>query len=825
MEPNLTPLELKKLQLAKLRREDQAKLRYAFDGNNPESRPTPAQEAVLTDNELFIHWIVCSNRCLAEGTLVATPTGPKAIETLVPGDLVYDKHGQPTRVLNVFDQGVQEVGDLVARGHKVWASSTANHQWLTTTQRGWTAELRSDQLGDAMVAKCAIPVSDLGPVDCTTTYSLGALLGDGCSRESRLAISSGDSVVPEAVAAELGGTATRLHPDNYTWRLSGEAPEHYAEWCKGRYAHEKTADLSVVKTWNRRSLLRFVAGLTDTDGSFTAGADALAWRLTMQARPVLVAVEYALLALWGIQVTWSVDNRAKYKNGPCYNIIARNPHDLRRMMVELSPHLVCEHKRWNPAYAAVGGRRSAPDRVRLTWGANRRRVQTWDIEVAAKDHLFLLANGLVTHNSGKTQCGARITAWWFMENHPYDVRPAHWKGPLQILVVGRLGEQIDSEIWNQKIKPLLPGGSYKESRMGGVLQRVTNTRNGNRIIFMSHHDALNAREKVQAFTAHIVWLDEMPDHAGLVTELMMRVLTTQGRLYATFTPLLSNQEIYRLVTTPHPHAKTHKFLMLDNPIFKGREAEVADQVRAMCTSEAEYRARMFGDWWEGDTRATRYNPDVHRVPTPAGYHTQWRHVAMLDPAASGLAGLTVWAEDPGVGTWYCVKSVYLKGTAAYDLLDSVEAELVGLRLEARWCDCNPAGFYKEAARRGVPWRAYTEKNDRKTLTLDAFNARLLEGKLKLTPAADALGDELLRVEWAPGGTKLTNASSFHLLDTARYFADVLPPFKPGLFIAKTQSQEIRAAWQERKARQAAKAAKFKARVVERRPQWDRKWLR
>lgn len=476
-------------------------------------------------------------------------------------------------------------------------------------------------------------------------------------------------------------------------------------------------------------------------------------------------------------------------------------------------------------------RREEQARLRLAYDGNEPTSRPTPAQQAVLQDTETLVHWIVCSNrSGKTACGARLTAWWFLEDHPYMQRPANWKGALQILVVGRLGEQIDSEIWTQKIKPLLPGGSYKETRVGGALQRVTNTRNGNRIIFMSHHDAINAREKVQAFTAHVVWLDEMPDHAGLVTELMMRTITTGGRMYATFTPLLKNQDIYKIVTAANPVAKQHKFLMLDNPIFAGREAEIADQVRAMCTSEAEYRARLFGEWWEGDSRATRYSPDVHRAVKPAEYLPQWRHVAMLDPAASGLAGLTLWAEDPRTGTWYCVLAKYLKGTAAYDLLDAVEAEIKGVNLHARWCDCNPAGFYKEAARRGVPWRAYTEKNDRKVLTLDGLNARLLEGKLRLTPEADALGEELLKAEWAPGGVRIANASSYHLLDTARYFADVLPPFVPNTFIQRTPEEALRAQWQKVKEKRAAAAKKVKARVLERRSVWmrpkrsSRSWL-
>jgi phage terminase large subunit-like protein len=571
-------------------------------------------------------------------------------------------------------------------------------------------------------------------------------------------------------------------------------------------------------------LIAFLAGLVDTDGSVTVGPDTLTLRITMQAKEVLQVAEYALLALWNVQPVWKTDRRSKYKNGPCYNLVVRNPHDSRLVIKELTPHLVTPHKRWQDSFADIGGKRSSATHVTLTWGANKRRVKTYDIEVEHPSHLYVLANGLVTHNSGKSTAGSRMVAWWFMENHPYMERPETWQGPLQILVVGRLGEQMDSELWAQKIKPLLPGGSYKETRIGGMLQRVTNTRNGNRIIFLSHHDAMNAREKVQAFTAHVVWLDEMPDHAGLVTELLMRTLTTGGRLYATFTPLLRNQEIFRLVTQPHPSAKYHKFLMLDNPIFKGKEAEVQAQVRAMCTSEAEYRARLYGEWWEGDARVTRYLPDLHRTELPGDYHAgSWRHLAVLDPAASGLAGLTVWGESPSTGVWYAVRAKYFRGTAAYDLLDSVEAELQGLGHLTRWCDCNPAGFYKEAARRGIPWKAYTEKNDRKHLTLDAFNARLLEGKLKLTPGADALGEELLKAEWAPGGERILNASSYHLLDTARYAADVLPPFAPNRFIVRTQDQEIRAQWKAKKEREQAKAA-TRARILERRPKWLRRPL-
>ncbi len=401
-------------------------------------------------------------------------------------------------------------------------------------------------------------------------------------------------------------------------------------------------------------------------------------------------------------------------------------------------------------------------------------------------------------------------------------RPPEWgAGPLQILVVGRLGEQMESELWERKLKPFMREGDYRAVRVGNVLARVVHLKTQNRILFLSHHDAKNAREKVQAFTSHVVWLDEMPDDAGLVTELIMRVSANRGRLYGTFTPLIRNEEIRRIVDSETPTQRKVQLSMLDNPIFIGREAEQLALVRASCTSEAEFRARMYGEWYYGDGRVFAYDAKANRRPLPEHYSTQsWRHLAVLDPAASGMAGLVVFAEDPASGQWFNVLAKYIKGAAAFELFDSVEADVRPFGRLTRWCDCNPAGFYKEAARRGVVWAAYSDKQDRKLETINKANTAFALKRAWLTEQSDLLDAELVSALWSERDpNKIVNASRLHLADAMRYAIDLLPPFAgAATYVRTTHTQDIRAAWKSRK----AKDAKVKAlRVAQRRGAWKR----
>ena len=378
------------------------------EGRTNIKEPTPGR------NELVL---VCgrrSGKTLAEGTLVMTPVGPVPIETLKVGDSVYgyNKDGSvsETKVKNFFDHGVQEVVDLINH-NCIMASCTPDHRWLTTNERETEiAERSPSQFGlrhgeqKAQVVRKFVKVP-CGKVHEPHAYAIGAILGDGCCRQSGrgLWISSGTDVIPKKVASILGvKKVKRNHPGNYNWILYGDNNRvqcnHYDEWCRGRYAHEKTINLDVVKSWDRESCLNFMAGHVDTDGSVSGFNGVLTIRLTMQAKGVVEAFQYLFLRLFQYNAKIFIDDRDKYVNGPCYGVNIHNNAVVKQVLRELDPYLVSPSRKWKPEYECYLENNTTPNYIGVKLG-KRYKVQTYDIEVDNETNLYLLANGMVTHNS------------------------------------------------------------------------------------------------------------------------------------------------------------------------------------------------------------------------------------------------------------------------------------------------------------------------------------------------------------------------------------------------------------------------------------------
>lgn len=757
-----------------------------FDPNNLTTKPTAAQQQIFEEfGTIRKQWVVAGNQCLAKGTLIATPQGPVAIEDLRPGDAVYDEHGKPIKILKTFVNGIKSIYSLQSRTTE-WAKATAEHVWLAETydRKDYAVgqrQVTSLELGEKAKVRRVFIKAPLGNVSVPTAYTLGVCLGNGCSKQPGriLQISSGTEPVLLKVANELAVNYKRAHTSNYTWKLDVDVNTlpYYKEWCKDRYAHEKCINLDVLKTWDRESCLRLLAGLFDTDGSLSGSkkAKTVRWSIGMQAESVIQAVDYLLLALWQVKASRVLDKRTKYVNGPLHISCVTNPHDVKRIMEELQPYLVSEQKYWKEEYSSYG-QRSYADRIKLS-AIPAGEEETYDIHVDSETNLYLLANGLVTHNSGKSQTCARTTAWVLSETHPYWKRPKKWTNePLLLVVCGRTGKQLEESLV-PRICAYLPSQDYKVVRIGNITQRIEHI-NGNRIVFQSLENPQVARERVQSYVAHFVWVDEMPATSKIIDELLMRVQSKNGYFLASFTPLVHNPDIRKMVDAATlPTGKKYKLKMFDNPIYSSPEKQQEIINAYAHLSENELNCRLYGDWMEAE-QAVWYIDRDSMVATPPDYHPSWRHVEASDPAVSSKFGLTVWAENPATGVWYCVKDEYIEGIAAPDdIVARVKSLTANINIVRRVCDPHESWYLGQASKENLIYLC-PKKDGRKEELIKNLQHALSSGKIKLAPWCNKLLTELEGAQWRQSETashKIVGGSKLHLGDARQYFVDLMPP--------------------------------------------------
>ncbi len=810
----------KKLLAAAIAKRDALKRNLCFDPFKLESRPTLKQRGPLEDRTSLLIYCVAGNQCIAKGTEIITTTGIKFIENIKVGDFVYDENGNPIEVLNTFNNGLKEVNDLTHR-NMVMVSATSSHVFLTnnsSSRNKKETEREVKDFGrDTQIKRVEIN-SSLGEIDNPHAYSIGVFLGDGCSRESGKVISGNDPEVIYKVAKELNCSKIGEPKwGNYSWRLFG-SPEcnHYNEWCRNKYAHEKIIDLEVVKSWNRTSLLNYVAGVLDTDGSIYVDSwNNLTIRCEMQAKSVIESLKYAFIALWQTPVTLMKCDREKYVNGPCWAVKTANNIYTKRMIKELDNYLQCPRKRWKVEYSDLTSERSNAEWIGVKVKEDSYVAETYDIHVASNQNLYCLANGLVTHNSGKSTIGARRTSWMFLESDPHWKRPnsrscnmcestdfhrilvpneagemeeseiyechncphkwVDWADePLLLIVAGRTTDQLD-KLWKTKIEPFLPKDSYnKPKKQGGVLKEVVNKHNGNTIIFTSHDKAKEAAEKVQSYVANFVWLDEMPGDYKYIEELQRRCDSKRAQFIATFTPKSRNEKIKSMVDNVDSSVGIkYQMGMLDNPRFWGREEEQRAKIAHLPLEQQ--LAILEGAWMGVEERVFNLEREFHIDPIPKSYSVNWPHIVSTDPAASGKAGLVIAARNPEDEKWWVIKAMYLAGKAPSDLVEEIEKIAEPYNVVRRVYDPHETGFLKEANKAGI--RGYMgvwNKSQRKKELITNVQQALKDGWLKFSERLYDMYSELNDAEWNLDETGIRRSTKYHLLDALQYMIDNLP---------------------------------------------------
>jgi len=414
-------------------------------------------------------------------------------------------------------------------------------------------------------------------------------------------------------------------------------------------------------------------------------------------------------------------------------------------------------------------------------------------------HIYVVAG----NQSGKSTIGARRTAWMFTETDPYWERPCathcnmcksesftqngenyqcdrcehfwvDWSDePLLIIVAGRTTDQLD-KLWNTKIKPYLPKGSYhRPKKQGGVIKEVVHKENGNTILFTSHDKAKEAAEKVQSYVAHFVWLDEMPGDYKYIEELHRRCDSRRAQFIATFTPKSRNEKIRGMVDNVDPSIGI-KYQMgkLDNPIYWGREEEERAKINHLPLEEQ--LTILEGAWQGAEDKVFSLEKEHHVGKIPATYTPLWPHIVATDPAASGKAGFVLAARDPDTGFWWVTQAGYMEGKAPSDAVIEVEKRIQPYNIVRRVYDPAAAGFSKEAAKRKITYMGVYNKAQRKMELITNVQQSMHDGWLKYGDRLYELFGEMNDAEWNIDRNGIKRSTKYHILDALQYMVDNFP---------------------------------------------------
>jgi hypothetical protein len=376
--------------------------------------------------------------------------------------------------------------------------------------------------------------------------------------------------------------------------------------------------------------------------------------------------------------------------------------------------------------------------------------------------------------AGKSQTCSRLLTWVLTDTHPKWKKPIEWGSePLLAIVAGRTGKQIEESLL-PKIRSYLEPGTFKEIRIGNIIQRLE-LDNGNRIVFQSLENPNMARERIQSYVAHIAWIDELPPTVDVMDELLRRIQARNGYFLASFTPLVRNVQVQKFVDNlQEPLAKTYRFKMLDNPLYADpiRQAEILSSLAHL--PEHVRNSRLYGEWMSDDN-AVFYFDYSTMVELPQGYSPLWRHVESVDPAIKSALGYTLWAEDPQTGIWYCIKAEYVKGIyVPTELVATVAKMSAGYNVVRRISDPHESWYIHTASSMGITYTGVYKKNDRKNELIKNLQEGLGR-ELRIAPTCDLLIEELTSARWSDTRDgKIASGSDYHLLDSAQYFQDVKP---------------------------------------------------
>lgn len=388
--------------------------------------------------------------CLSEHTLVRMADGStKCIKDIVPGEYVLGSDAKantfPVKVVNLYDQGLQEVQDYTfGKGqtkYRATITATKNHKVLLNKRtssksnkdkygRSWGADpyklsvIRLADINKNTHAVYSKSVEGFDGVSVTPilAYMVGMFIGDGIRYEkgSTPKVSCADNALVDEVNNEAAVIDMKLikrkrgHDWAFTRNTTAGNNPFSSLLCQlgldSKYCYEKELP-EAIWHWDDAALSNLIAGYFDADGSiYKLSSGNYGINFTSTSKSLIEQLKDILEFRFAIHST-PVHTESALRKGSNHlrSSININRADLVKRFADIIGKYSKGKKRIKLIELDFTGLQDR-NPSGYTFGkfisvSASRLEHCFDIEVDHPDHLFVLANGLIVSNSAKHTAG------------------------------------------------------------------------------------------------------------------------------------------------------------------------------------------------------------------------------------------------------------------------------------------------------------------------------------------------------------------------------------------------------------------------------------
>ena len=375
----------------------------------------------LEQSQLFLVKKPGFGKAQPYSTKIPTPTeqGYTLMGDLKVGDYVFDRTGNKTKILQIFEQGEKDVYKITFNDSRI-AYSCMEHLWTVRTANGnyrtmqlkdilndykhisrWKVEHgRDDPYSYKYYIPACSPVKyphKNVPID---PWVLGCFIGNGCCLEKYLTISSPNDLIPLEIGKIYGFTIKKLSVNNYSYRFCNKdgsyvkTEEFFGQLSK--YVCVKSFKKSIPESYiinDIETRLSLLQGLMDTDGTVTFSGGRFSTMYTSTSEKLLNQLK-TILYSFGFSGTIVLDKRSnKYSNGFCGVLVFRIPNKFKSLIFRMDyKKSILERETGYKQNDSYG-------RFLIKDISFSHREQCRCIMVDNPEHLYLTEDYIVTHNT------------------------------------------------------------------------------------------------------------------------------------------------------------------------------------------------------------------------------------------------------------------------------------------------------------------------------------------------------------------------------------------------------------------------------------------